>query len=124
MYLQITNYDITSRDIIDILLGTIVVIFGVIGSVICANIIIKLFFSNIKNINNIDNIYNIKIIVFILFINIIIVLLFVMLVRYISKKVIYNSLILDSLFSFIGPTIAASSLYFSTNIKALVKLTT
>ena len=117
MYLPITNYDITIRDIVDILIGIIVVIFGVIGTVICTNIIINLFVSNTKNIKDI------KTNVFILFINIIIILLFIMLVRYVSKKLIYNKLILNSLFSFIGPTIASSSLYFSTNIKAIVDLT-
>ena len=117
MNLPITNYEITLRDIVDSLIGIIVIIFGVIGCVIFTNIIMNLFLSNTKTMNDITTI------IFVLFINIVIILLFVMLVRHVSKELIKNTLILNSLFSFIGPTIASSSLFFTPNIKALVELT-
>ena len=117
MNLPITNYEITLRDLVDIIVGIIIIIFGVIGSIICINIIMKLFLSNIKNITDI------KINILILFINIVIILFFIMLVRHVSKELIKNKLILNSLFTFIGPTIGSSSIYFTPIIKSLVELT-
>jgi uncharacterized membrane protein len=67
MNLPITNYEITLRDIVDSLIGIIVIIFGVIGCVIFTNIIMNLFLSNTKTMNDITTI------VFVLFINIVII---------------------------------------------------
>ena len=122
MNLPITNYEITLRDIVDIII-CIIIIFGIIGSVIFTNIIINLFINLFVSNTNTKNIKDIKINLFILFINIVIVLFFIMLIIYVSKELIKNTLILNSLFTFIGPTIVSSLLYFTPIIKTLIKLT-
>ena len=114
MKIPITNYDITLRDLLETIFGSLIIIFGLVGSIVIANIIIG-FVSN-KN----KYIDNRKINIFLLCIHIIFILLFVMLIRYTSAHIISNKLILDSIFSFFGPTIAISSLYFGYNIKSLL----
>ena len=47
-----------------------------------------------------------------------------MLIRYIASIHIANRLILDSTFSFIGPTIGISSLYYSSNLKLIISIIT
>jgi hypothetical protein len=47
-----------------------------------------------------------------------------MLIKYISKKIINNSLILESVNSLTGPIIALSSFYFVPNLKLIVNLVT
>ena len=115
--IPITHYEITNRDIIETIFGSLLVIFGLVGSIICANIITRIILThpNYKNNTNIN--------IFILFIHIIIILVFIMFIRYIAHEVIHNNLIRDSIFSFIGPVIGASSLYFSGNIQTLVNFT-
>jgi hypothetical protein len=58
------------------------------------------------------------------FLHIIFILLFIMLIRYSASICIANRLILDSTFSFIGPTIAISSLYYSNNLKLIISIIT
>jgi hypothetical protein len=115
--MDILNYEITSRDVIEVLFGSLLIIFGIVGSIICANLITLLIEKNFRNIN--DKKMNI----FILFIHIILILVLIMCVRYIASKYILNKLVLDSTFSFIGPTIGASSLYFTNYLKLIVALT-
>ena len=66
MNLPITNYEITSRDIIETIFGGLLVIFGLIGSIIFADIILYPIITNStnKNIN-----------IIILFIHIIVILI-------------------------------------------------
>jgi len=111
MELPITHYKITTRDIIETIFGSLLVIFGLVGSIIIANMLLYPLINNskYKHLN-----------LFILFIHIIIILVFIMLIRYISAVFIENTLILHSIFSFFGPTIAGSSLYFIYNIKEIV----
>jgi len=116
MQLPITNYDVSIRDITECIFGVLAVVFGILGSVIIANMITGLISSKTKNID--DK----KINIFMLSMHIIIILLFVMFIRYIASQFITNSLILSSIFNFIGPTISLSSLYLSQNIKSLVGL--
>ena len=115
--IPITHYDITIRDSIETVFGSLLVIFGIIGSIICANIITKIILSFTKYKNDIH------LNIFILFIHIINILLFIMLIRYIAGKIIHNNLIRDSIFSFIGPVIGVSSLYFISNIRPLIDMT-
>ena len=115
--IPITHYDITLRDIIETIFGSLLVIFGIVGSIICANIITRVILGHPKyktdtNLN-----------IFILFIHIIIILLFIMFIRYIAGKTIQNNLIRDSIFSFIGPVIGVSSLYFISNLKTFIDMT-
>ena len=116
MQLPITNYDVTTRDIIEILYGVVFVIFGLVFSIIIANIITGIISPKSKNIND----KNINI--FLLSMHIIIILLFLMFIRYLAEIFITNSLILTCVFSFVGPTIGISSLYLSQNFKSLVGL--
>jgi len=111
MELPITHYEITIRDIIETIFGGLLVIFSLIGSIIFADLVLAPIIkkSTNKHINMI-----------LLFIHIIIILIFIMLIRYISKKTIQNTLILESIFSFFGPVISASSLYFFVNIRGIV----
>ena len=113
MDLPITHYEITSRDIIESIFGILAIISGIIGSVVVANIITSLISNKKKNV--IDRKINIMFLV----IHILIIFYFVMLIKYLSKKYIHNPLILDSTSSFIGPTIALTSLYLSQNFKVL-----
>jgi hypothetical protein len=113
MNLSITQYEITRRDIIESVFGILAIISGIIGSVVVANIITSLISNKQKNIN--DR----KINIMFLIIHILIIFYFVMLIKYLSKKYIHNPLILDSTSSFIGPTIALTSLYLSQNFKVL-----
>ena len=94
--------------------GSIIIIFGLVGSIVLTNKIIGLLVNKNKKIDNR------KINIFLFCIHIILILLFIMLIRYISKEFISNKLILDSIFSFIGPTIGISSLYFGFNIKSIL----
>jgi len=112
--IPITNYDITLRDVYETIFGSIIIIFGLVGSIAFTNLIIG-FVSN-KN----KYIDNRKINIFLLCLHIIFILLFVMMIIYISRHFIYNELIRDSIFSFIGPTIGFSSLYFGYNIKLIL----
>ena len=112
--IPITHYDITFRDIIETVFGSLLVIFGIVYSIVIANIITNTLFPNIKNNKPLN--------IFILFIHIINILLFIMFIRYIADNTIYNKLIRESIFSFIGPTIAASSLYYISNIKSLIEI--
>jgi len=114
MQIPITNYDITLQDVYETVFGSIIIIFGLVGSIVLTNKIIGLVVNKNKNIDNR------KINIFLFCIHIILILLFVMLIRYISKEIISNELILDSIFSFFGPTIAISSLYFAYNIKLIL----
>jgi hypothetical protein len=114
MKLPITHYEITNRDIIETIFGSLIIIFGLIGSIIFANILLYPILQNSSNKH---------IIIFVLFIHIIIILLFIMLIRYISLQFIHNKLIFDSIFAFCGPIIAASSLFFSYNVKEIVTTT-
>lgn len=109
-----THYNITFRDIVETVFGSLLVIFSLVASIILVNIITQFI---LKHLNYKSNI-NINI--FILFIHIIIILLFIMFIRYIAKKIIQNSLICESIFSFIGPVIGVSSFYFITNIETLI----
>ena len=111
MELPITHYEITSRDIIETIFGGLLVIFGLIGSIIVADLLLYPLINKSKN-KHLN--------LFILFIHIIIILVFIMLIRYISTLFIQNQLILQSIFSFFGPVIAGSSLYFIYNIKEIV----
>jgi hypothetical protein len=114
MQIPITNYDVTLRDLLETIFGSIIIIFGLIGSIVFANIIIGLVKDKNKYIDNR------KINIFLLCCHIIFILLFIMLIRYISLEIISNKLILESIFSFFGPTIAMSSLYFGYNIKSIL----
>jgi hypothetical protein len=116
MYIPIVNYEITPKDVLETIIGGFLIVISLIISIIFVNKITKMLAKCIK-LNNTNSI------IFILFINIIIILLFLMLIRYIADQVITNKLILNSAFSFLGPAIGASSLYFSSNIKTLVDLT-
>ena len=113
MDLPITHYEITRRDIIESIFGVLFVISGIIGSVVIANLITSLISNKQKDVN--DKKINIMFLV----IHILIIFYFVMLIKYLSKKYIHNPLILDSTSSFIGPTIALTSLYLSQNFKVL-----
>lgn len=113
MKLPITNYEVTSRDIIETIVGSLLVIFGLIGSIIIANIVLYPITKNSKN-RHLN--------FFLLFIHIIIILVFIMLIIYISTKYIKNQLILHSIFGFFGPIIAGSSLFFIYNVKEIVAL--
>ena len=114
MKLPITDYDITLRDLLETIFGSIIIIFVLIGSIVITNLIIGLVSNKNKYIDNR------KINIFLLCIHIILILLFVMLIRYTSSKIIDNEFILDSIYSFFGPTIALSSLYFGYNIKSIL----
>jgi hypothetical protein len=46
-----------------------------------------------------------------------------MFIKYLATQYILNPLILESIFNFVGPTIALSSLYFIQNLKSIVSLT-
>ena len=113
MKLPITHYEVTTRDIIETMVGSLLVIFGLIGSIIIANIIIYPIIKNSKN-KHLN--------IFLLVIHIIIILVFIMLMRYLSSEFIQNTLILHSIFSFFGPIIAGSSLFFIYNVKEIVAL--
>ena len=117
MKIPITDYDVTIRDVCEIIIGVLFVIFGILGSGIISNKITGLMLSKSKQIDNR------KINIFLLCIHIIIILLFIILIRYLLIKYITNIIVLDSIFSFVGPTIALSSLYFSQNLQILVSLT-
>ena len=117
MILPITNYNVTTRDILECIFSILALVFGILGSVIIVNKITGLVSSKQKNLD--DR----KLNIFILSIHIVVILIFIMLIRYVLKQIIINSLILESAFSFIGPMIALSSLYLSTNIKYFVDLT-
>jgi hypothetical protein len=112
--IPITNYDITLRDVYETIFGSIIIIFGLVGSIAFTNLIIGLVLNKNKYIDNR------KINIFLLCVHIIFILLFVMMIIYISKQFIYNKLILESIFSFIGPIIGFSSLYLGYNIKILL----
>ena len=118
MKLNISNipniYYIIIRNIGETVFGSILIIFGIVYSIVFANIITNTIFPNIKNENN----KSIKFIM--LCIHIIIILLFIMIIRFLAPYFILNRLILDGIFSFIGPTIAASSLYYISDIKTLI----
>ena len=116
MYIPIINCEITSRDVIDTIFGGFLIVISLIISIVFVNKITKMLTKSMK-------INSIKMNIFILFINIFIILLFLIVIRYIAEQVIQNQLILNSAFSFLGPAIGASSLYFSSNIKTLVDLT-
>jgi hypothetical protein len=118
MQIPITKYEITYRDMIEVTFGSLTIIFGLIGSIIIANIITKFISQKPKNKENFNIIFSI------LCIHIIIILLFIMLIKYISKQFIKNSLILESINSFNGPVIGLSSFYFIQNLKSLVILVT
>ena len=118
MQIPITNYEITTRDILETIFGVLFVVFGTIGSVIFANTITGLLTNKSKNTD--DR----KISIFILCIHIINILIFIMLIKYLATQYILNPLILASTFNFIGPTIALSSLYFGQNLKSLISSTT
>ena len=113
MKLPITNYEVTSRDIIETIFGSLLVIFGLIGSIIIANIMIYPITKNSKNMH---------LNIFLLFTHIIIILVFIMIVQYVSIQFIQNQLILNSIFSFFGPIIVGSSLFFMYNVKEIVAL--
>ena len=117
MQIPITNYEITTRDILETIFGVLFVVFGTIGSVIFANTITGLLTNKSKNTD--DR----KISIFILCIHIINILIFIMLIKYLATQYILNPLILESIFNFVGPTIALSSLYFIQNLKSIVSLT-
>ena len=114
MELPITHYEITTRDIIETIFGSLLVIFGLIGSIIFADILLYPIIKNSKN-NHLN--------IFILCIHIIIILLFIMIIRYLSTQFIQNTLILNSIFSFFGPIIGASSLFFIYNVNEIVNTT-
>jgi hypothetical protein len=114
MEIPITQYEITTRDIIETIFGSLLVIFSLIGSIIISNIVLLPIIKNSKN-NHIN--------IFILCIHIIIILLFIMIIIYLSKQFIQNKLIFESIFSFCGPIIAASSLFFIYNVKEIVNTT-
>ena len=116
MELPITNYEITYRDIIEICIGSLIVIFSIVGSIICVNIVSSVLLTNNKS--------DITLNIFCFFVHIIFILLFIMLIRYIASIHIANRLILDSTFSFIGPTIGISSLYYSSNLKLIISIIT
>ena len=111
MELPITHYEITTRDIIETIFGSLLVIFSLIGSIIVSNIVLYPINKNSKNKH---------LTIFILFIHILIILVFIMIIRYVSAQFIQNHLILHSIFSFFGPVIAGSSLYLIYNIKKIV----
>jgi hypothetical protein len=46
-----------------------------------------------------------------------------MFIKYLATQYILNPLILESIFNFVGSTIALSSLYFIQNLKSIVSLT-
>ena len=114
MKLPITHYEITTRDIIEIIFGTLLVIFSLLGSIIIANLVLLPIIKNSKN-NHLN--------IFILCIHIIIIVLFIMLIRYIATQYIKNHLIRESIYSFFGPLIAGSSLFFIYNVKEIVTST-
>ena len=114
MNIPITNYEITIRDIIETIFGSLLVIFGLIGSIIFCDLILVPIIKNSKS-------KHINIII--LFIHIIIILLFIMIIRHIATQYIDNELIRHSIFSFFGPVIAGSSLYFISNVKEIVNST-
>jgi len=116
MQLPITNYDVTTRDLLECIFGVLALVFGILGSIIIVNTITGLVSSKPKNVD--DR----KLNIFILCMHIVVILLCVMLVRYVLKKIITNSLILESIFSYFGPMIGLSSLYLSDNIKLFVNL--
>ena len=115
MKLPITNYDITLRDLLETIFGIIVFLIVLIGSIAFTNLMIRLVPYKNKHIDIK------KINIFLLCLHIIFILLFIMMIIYISKILIINDLIRESIFSFIGPTIAVSSLYFAYNIKLILK---
>ena len=114
MKLPITNYDITLRDVLETIFGIIAFLIVLIGSIAFTNLIIRLIPYKNKYID-----FR-KINIFLLCLHIILILLFIMIIIYISKILITNDLIRESIFSFIGPTIAISSLYFGYNIKLIL----
>jgi hypothetical protein len=116
MKLPFSEYDVTIRDLIEVVFGGVFVIFGIVGSVIISNTIIGLITSKQKNLD--DR----KLNIFILCIHIIIILIFTMLITYLAEQFITNPLILTSAFNFIGPTIGISSLYFGQNLIYFVNL--
>ncbi len=42
MQIPITNYDVTLRDLLETIFGSIIIIFGLVGSIVFTNIIIGL----------------------------------------------------------------------------------
>ena len=114
MELPITHYVVTSRDVIETIVGSLIVIFGLIGSIRIANLLLYPIFKNSKN-------NHLNIVIFC--IHIITILLFIMLIKYLATLYIQNQLILSSIFNFCGPIIAASSLFFIYNVKEIVNTT-
>jgi hypothetical protein len=111
MELPITHYVVTSRDVIETIFGSLIVIFGLIGSIIIANILLYPIIKHSKN-------NHLNIVIFC--IHIITILLFIMLIKYLATLYIQNQLILSSIFNFCGPIIATSSLFFIYNINEIV----
>lgn len=113
MEIPIIKYEITNRDIIDTIVSGLLVVFGLTFIIICENKFTGIILKKSKNIT-------LNILYF--FIHIILLLLLIMFIRYITQQMIANKFISASACSFIGPTIGAASLYFSSNIHMLVNL--
>ena len=111
MELPFTHYVVTSRDVIETIFGSLIVIFGLIGSIMIANIVLLPLIKSSKN-------NHLKIVI--LCIHIIILLLFIMIIIYLATQYIQNQLILHSIFILFGPVIAGSSLYLIYNINEIV----
>jgi len=119
MYLSFVKNNIVPRDVYEFFGSIILVILVIFTGSFISNIITKLYLKKTEHI-----IYKSKIItlILLLFFHILIIFCFIILLRYILNNVIKNPLILGSSTNFIGPTIAASSLYFSQTLKDLISI--
>ena len=100
---------ITVQNISDILIGTIILLVGIVCCVIISNKIMKLFTSNSE----------LNIILF--FIYLLLIVLSVLFLQYILSIVIVNPKIEKSVNSLTGPLIGASSLFLTPTISKFVK---
>lgn len=98
-----------ARNGFDILLGTTILLIGVVGGVIISNKIILLFTDN-KELNFL-----------ILLAYLSIIIMFILSVQHILNKVIVNPKILHAIESLIGPIIGISSLFLAPTIKSFVE---
>ena len=52
MQIPITNYDVTKRDVYETIFGSIIIIFGLVGSIVFTNLIIGLVSNKNKYLDN------------------------------------------------------------------------
>ena len=98
------------RDLLELIAGTILFLFSLVGCVIITNKVTNLLNPSMsRNLN-----------IFFLCVHLIVIVSFVMILRALFYKYIKNKDVLNSIFTLTGPIIGLSSLYMSDTLHALV----